>query len=60
MKHVRAEPRLAIESHGSVTGFDVEHARTTTLEVVVIRQAGSSPPAAQVAAGARTDNAPTR
>lgn len=35
----RKEPRLKVEVHESIRGFDVEHARMTTLRMAVIRPA---------------------
>jgi hypothetical protein len=42
LKLVKSDPRLALDLKGTVTGFDVEHARQTTLQMVVIRPSGGA------------------
>jgi hypothetical protein len=44
-----ADARLTVEPRGVVRGFDVEHARNTTLHLVVVRPAAASGPVVRAA-----------
>jgi hypothetical protein len=41
LHHLRGEPRLSVELREAIRGFDVEHARMTTLQMAVIRPAAA-------------------
>jgi 4-amino-4-deoxy-L-arabinose transferase-like glycosyltransferase len=59
IRMIQADPSLVVEPRGTIDGFDVEHARPTTLHLVVVRaadrgapMAGTSDRAAPAVAGA--------